>query len=131
MVIVLDKLQYYKNETSVGFSVEDVKKDGHVEYSFLFQGYFIDEHYTLQEDTKFQRKKALNQGYHTTIFGVAHSQEEARTRLYDKALSQAKDIASKSGQTLDNKVVHEFQTNVNRPSLLKQMIAFTSAESEH
>jgi len=128
MVVVLDKLQYYKNETSVGFSVEDIEKDGHVSYSFSFEGHLIDKHYALQEDRKFQRRKAPNPGYHTTILGVAHSQEEARNRLYDKALSQAKEIASRGGDALDNRVI---QITTKKPSLLKQMMAFTSAEPEH
>lgn len=131
MAIVLDKIQYYKNETSVGFSVKEIEKDGHVSYSFLFQGHLFDEHYTLQEDIKFQRREALNPGYRTVVFGVSHSQEEARNRLYDKALNQAKEIFSKSGKTLDNKVSPEVQIHINKPSLLKQMAAFTSAESEH
>lgn len=131
MVVVLDKIQYYENKTSVGFRVEDVEEDGHVTYSFMFQGHLIDEHYALQEDAKFQMRNATNPGYHIKVFGVVHSQQEARSRLYAKALNQANEIATKSGQTLNNKVSSGIQTSTHEPSLLKHMVAFTGAESEH
>ena len=131
MVVVFEKVKYYGNETSVGYSVESVEKDGHITYRFDFEGHLVDEHYILQESRKFQRRKEPRADLHTNIFGVAHSSKEADNRLYTKAINEAKGMAQRYGEDLEDKVSPENKPSSKRPTLLRQMMAFTSAEPEH
>ena len=98
MAIILRRLQYYKNNTSVGYSVESEDEDRYVIYSFMFQGHLVDGHYALQNDTKFQARNKPNAGYHTRIIGIAHSKEEADDKIYRIAVREAEEMTRRSGK---------------------------------
>ncbi len=99
--VILRKTAYKYPERTVGYHLEEIRKDDRIGFSLQFHGHLVEDHYVLQMETNPP----------SPPFGVAHTREEAQRRTYEKALREGRSLATRRGLPFEDQTKQTSQTS--------------------